>query len=157
MYLGDYDTNVDTVAYLTLPDGRKIRAHRSGYVEGDTNGFVEGDYTISDEDTGEEISARAFANPATARTRIVYVAGCEILARDQNGRVTSYRLPTKGLPSLGWKVYDQSYLHELNAVKYVLRECDNDSQTVDEFIDRHAQWQDCDCESQRSYYAEEYW
>lgn len=65
MYPGGIDVHQDLHGTATLPDGRIVNIHQEGYVEGDTNAFVEsedGSFTWGngdnegDELTNEEIN-----------------------------------------------------------------------------------------------------
>lgn len=41
------DTSVDDIGYTTLPDGRQVRLHAVGKVEGDTGAFCEDEKSTS--------------------------------------------------------------------------------------------------------------
>lgn len=43
MYPALPTVDIDSVGVATLPDGRQVRVSMQGYVEGDTNAFVETD------------------------------------------------------------------------------------------------------------------
>ena len=54
MYPAFPNTDINNVALVTLPDGRIVWARETGYVEGDTNAFVEGEFILRWEGPGGE-------------------------------------------------------------------------------------------------------
>ena len=61
MYPSRGNCKADLKGRVTLPDGREISVFQEGYIEGDTNAFVEsGDAVVEWVETGEELTGDEF-------------------------------------------------------------------------------------------------
>jgi len=49
------DRNIDHTGYAAY-EGRRFQIYETGYVEGDTNAFVEGEFQVTDCETEEELT-----------------------------------------------------------------------------------------------------
>ena len=67
------DSDVDRVATVKLPDGRTVMAHSTGYVEGDTNAFVEESFTVTDTETSDELSLEELNREITVEGKTYFL------------------------------------------------------------------------------------
>jgi hypothetical protein len=72
MYPSLPTVDVDATGTATLPDGRKVGVHSRGYVEGDTNAFVDEEEHFFWED-GTELSLGEINSEITHEGRSYYL------------------------------------------------------------------------------------
>lgn len=150
-------SRVDVEAFIALPDGRKIRAHQTGYIEGDTNGFVEGDYNLYwDDDDGEELTdAEAeswcpdYEPQETREVHLMGEEGSRALRAYAFGGAFEYA-------DYSWQVRHPKPVTPPVSGGYTIGEANNykaiytlirpfESMTIGQYVDKYATWQRCDC------------
>lgn len=171
MYGNSFNRNVDSKVIVELDDGRRFRVHQTGYVEGDTNGFVEGDYEIfpiEGDDWYEELSDEEglkFFDPLYNKepefmTALLFgrkgkkAFNCYIMS---NSRKKAFRFKKKF-----WRVYKIEHIERDESGFLSVGYCNNykaiyhlvsfGAITLFEAIQDASElkeWEDCDCQSSR--------